>query len=184
MCKNIEILIGDGAMPNGTRYHTVTKFREPGGNADCNAEFTGYKGSLCTPVPFFGYYDWDVAVSCSACKSFGYLFKRLKENKSIDETLEARVARLVLLPCLDPPTPTPTPTPPPSGRRLATYKEEGVPKADVAWIAGMESGVTNSLGEVWITDLGPVSLTMTSFTISQFIEDEEVEINVTDIYED
>lgn len=212
----IQVLIGDGNMPIGTRYQAITKYSEKTGSAESSANCTGFRSNFASSIPFFGYYDWDVDTTCSACKSFGYLFKKLKADKSITEDLERRVARFIgpqpedtttdpitppgggagnpppppppppRLPLVDPVPidPINPPPPPPSGRVLAIYKEEGVPKADVAWTAGSESGVTNSLGEVRINDLGPVSLAMGSFAISQFIDDEQVEINVSNIYED
>lgn len=193
MAWKIDVYLTDGGCPPNTRYEAVTEIEESSDRVACSVQAVGRRTKFMTPDPTIGYLSWRVEVNnganMGAFIGFVYNFPKLKTHKSISEELAPRYMPPAQLTLPDPepippdPMDPPPPLPPPTGTRLiATYSEEGTPKADVGWTAGTESGVTNSFGEVRINDLGPVTLTMLNFTVGDLIEDETVEINATGLY--
>lgn len=177
----------DGGCPANTKYEAVTEIVESSNRVACGVLGVGRHTKFDTPDPIIGFLSWRVNVRNGSGAflfiPFEYNFPKFKTHKEIVEALAPKImppAQLIMDPIpIDPVNPPP---PPPSGRKIATYSEGGMPKAEVAWTAGMESGVTNSFGEVWINYLGPVTLSMLNFSVGELIEDETVEINAANMY--
>lgn len=183
MGHQIKVSLTDGTAGAGAAVTALIKITCPDGTPDAKTYSKGPWIEFLTPEKLFGTYDWKVEIMQGGnikYKSIEYNFLKLKGAKLIEEALEKKKAAMVMgLEIEDPPPPPP----PPPGRKLATYKEAGAAVADVPWVAGMESGVTNSLGEVWISYTGPVTLTIVNGQVGSLVDDETVEINITDIYE-
>ncbi len=204
MTITLELNLTDGNCPAGSSSKAQINFTETstrtnagGPRMDLCAEGRGHYLKLVTPVPLIGWCNYDLGFSQRYTipnnvkfKSKAWAIRNLQADKNIVEALELRAppvmppAEMVMF---DPePIPPENPPPPaePAGRLLAVYSEEGVPKAGVPWTAGSESGSTNSLGEVRINDLGPVTLGIGAGSVGELVGDEFVAINAFDLYLD
>jgi hypothetical protein len=141
-------------------------------------------------------------------KTVTYEFESLEKDKDFDATLRPQIQNMVMedtapppptdtTTTAEPPPPTGTvqcptcgqdwtlpatmPTPPPSMPRLiAVYTQNGMPVSGIPWIAGAESGVTDSQGQVFVNTADDVSLTLDGDTISMIGGDEVLKMDVSD----